>query len=69
MRTNKKLSYDTVGQTPGLSRGAALNYTTKPEHRPDVQTLKLQLTALGASGQERIDVLQLHQQTRPEPGV
>ena len=49
LRTNKKLSYDTLGQTPGLSRGTALNYITKPAHRRDAQTLELLLTALGAS--------------------
>ena len=67
LRTNKKLSYDTLGQTPGLSRGTALNYITKPGHRRDVRTLELLLTALGATAEERAHVLQLHQQTLPEP--
>lgn len=67
MRTNKKLSYDTLGQTPGLSRDTALNYITKPEHRRDARTLELLLTALGAPAQERAHVLQLHQQTQPQP--
>ena len=67
LRKNKKMSYDTLGPTPGLSRGTALNYITKPEHRRDVRTLELLLTALGASAQERAHVLELHRQTLPEP--
>jgi hypothetical protein len=67
LRTNKQLSYDTLGQTPGLSRGTALNYITKPGHRRDARTLELLLTALRASAQERAQVLRLHRQTLPEP--
>jgi hypothetical protein len=63
LRTNKKLSYETLG----LSRGTALNYITKPGPRCDTRTLGLLLTALGASAQDRALVLQLHHQTQPEP--
>ncbi|WP_143267885.1 hypothetical protein [Amycolatopsis alba] len=65
LKTRSGLSYEKLAERASCSRGAALNYVTKPGHGRGESGLKALLAAMGADAVESAEALRLLKLTRP----